>query len=124
MRSDTADPDRGLAIGRPSQFEWLKTVIVLIFVLNVFDGIMTTLWVVSGTALEANPLMAELIVIHPLLFMFIKLTLIALGSALLWRHRQRPLVVVAIFLLFLVYYVITVLHSQEIGSYISLCMFG
>jgi len=45
--------------------EQLKTVIFAIFVLNVLDGILTIVGVTTGTAVEANPLMANLISYHP-----------------------------------------------------------
>lgn len=85
---------------------------MLIFALNVVDAVATLYWVVNGLAREANPLMRELLGIHPLLFVFAKLSLVGLGVWVLWRHRHRPLAVVAIALLFLVYYGLTIYHLR------------
>ena len=49
-----------------------------------------------------------------------KLSLVALGSLLLWRYRNRPLAVVGIFLAFFVYYCLFVYRigflSQVVGA--------
>jgi uncharacterized membrane protein YqjE len=42
-----------------------------------------------GIAEEANPIMAYLISIDPMLFVVTKLTLVSLACLLLWRIRQR-----------------------------------
>ena len=102
-------------VGTEQQLRWLKGFIAAIFILNVIDGVLTVFWVVSGQASEANPLMDELLNLSPPLFMLGKLSLVGLGSVLLWRHRERPGVVVSIFMLFLVYYWLLLYHLQAVG---------
>jgi hypothetical protein len=104
-----------LPIGGPEQLRWLKWIITAVFVLNTIDGVLTIYWVVGGYALEANPLMAELIETHPLLFMLVKLAMVGLGSAVLWRFRERATAVIAIVCVFLVYYFILLFHLDALN---------
>jgi hypothetical protein len=97
-------------IGSPRHFRWLGGVAKSILVLNLLDAVFTTAWVSAGLAREANPLLAELVTSHPVAFVLVKTTLVGLGSLLLWRKRTRPLAVVGIFAVFLVYYAILLYH--------------
>jgi hypothetical protein len=74
-----------LSIGTPEQYRWLRGIV-------------------------ANPVLRDLIDASPVAFVGIKLGLVGLGSSLLWRHRDRPLAVIAIFLAFLVYYALLLWH--------------
>jgi len=56
--------------------------------------------------------MRDLVHEHAVLFVVVKVTLVTLGSYLLWRQRQRPAAVVGVFLVFLVYYGILLYHLQ------------
>ena len=85
-------------------------------VLNLLDALFTLVWVRLGLASEANPFMAELVHEHPIAFVAIKLGLVGLGSVLLWRLRHRPLAVIAMFLAFLAYYAILLLHVDYLGT--------
>jgi len=105
-----------MKIGRPRQFKWLRWVIAFIFLLNAVDGALTVIWVLTGKAEEANPLMAELIDIEPVFFMVAKLLLVALGSFLLWRFRRQRAAVIGLFVLFIAYYFILVWHFKAIAS--------
>jgi hypothetical protein len=93
-------------------YEDLKVLITGVFVLNVLDGICTIFLVGSGFALEGNPLMANLIAHHPVLFMLCKVILVLLGSAILWRFRTNRMAVVSIFATFIVYYT-TLLYQVQ-----------
>jgi hypothetical protein len=115
---DTAnDRPAGLQIGTPEQFRWLHGIAKTVLLLNLLDAVFTLYWVYSGLAEEANPLMRELLR-RPLLFMAIKLALVSAGSWLLWRHRERASAVIAIFVVFLVYYAILVHHLGFLGEVI------
>ena len=105
-----------MRIGLPRQFEWLKWVIVLIFIINAIDGLLTVVWVLSGQAEEANPLMADLLARSPAAFIIIKLVLVAMGSYLLWRYRRQRAAVIGLFLLFIAYYVLLVYHFSAIAT--------
>ncbi len=105
-----------MKVGTKRQFQWLKWIIGLIFVINAIDGVLTIFWVFSGHASEANPIMDHLIEVDPVVFMGVKLALVAMGSYLLWRLRYKRIAVVSIFVLFTVYYGILVYHAYAFSS--------
>jgi hypothetical protein len=99
-------------IGTHQHFRWLKGIIISILVLNVLDALLTIYVVMQGRAKEANPLMAELVEREPAAFFVVKLTLVSLGSYILWILRKKPLAVFSIFFAFLVYYGILIYHLR------------
>jgi hypothetical protein len=100
-------------VGTPEQFRLLKGLVASIFLLNVLDGLLTVYWIFTGQAVEANPLMDNILHLSPGLFMAIKLGLVALGSVLLWRLRDNPVAVMSIFGLFMIYYFLLLYHLQH-----------
>lgn len=90
--------------------EWLTYLLGAIFALNVLDALATVFWVSSGLAYEANPLMAELLQVHPGLFALGKLTLVGLGLSLLWRHRDHLLSALSTVVLTVVYLGVVLYH--------------
>ena len=117
LRVSTLEPSRPApaSIGTREHFRWLGWVVKAALVLNLLDAVFTLVWVGSGVAEEANPLLAELVVERPVLFVVTKLTLVSGASWLLWQNRDRPLAVAAIFLSFGVYYAILVHHLGYLG---------
>ena len=113
----SAPPDLS-RIGSPQHFRWLENIVKVLLTLNLLDAIFTMVWVTAGLADEANPLLATLVRDHPLVFTAVKLSLVGGGSWLLWQHRQRPLAVVGIFVVFLTYYFLLLFHL----GYLSLIM--
>ncbi len=107
MSSTIAAPSK---IGTPEQFRWLLGIVKVILGLNLLDAMFTLVWINAGFAREANPLLANFVLEQPVVFSIIKLSLVALGSLLLWRYRLRPLAVVGIFVAFLVYYLLLLYH--------------
>ena len=107
-------------VGTPEQFGWLLGIVKVVLALNLLDAIFTLIWVNAGLAREANPLLAEIVHDHPVSFAVVKLGLVAGGSYLLWRNRFRPLAVIGIFAVFLVYYMLLLYHvgylSLVVGS--------
>jgi hypothetical protein len=97
-------------VGTEAQIGWLTGIVKAILVLNLFDAIFTLLWVRAGLATEANEMMATLVNHHAVLFVVTKLGLVSLGSLLLYRYRRRPAAVIAIFIVFVVYYLILLYH--------------
>jgi hypothetical protein len=89
-------------IGTLEHFGWLERIIRWIVVLNVLDAIITLYWVETRQATEANPV----------LFVVVKVGMVALGTALLWRLRKRRTAVVGIFVAFLVYYFVLLYHLR------------
>lgn len=104
-----------LRIGTAEQFRWLHGVVKALLLLNLFDAVFTLLWIYSGLAREANPLLAEIVIRHPVAFALGKLALVGMGSILLWRFRHRPLAVIAIFVGFLAYYLVLLWHIRFLG---------
>ncbi|MGH0028952.1 MAG: DUF5658 family protein [Myxococcota bacterium] len=116
------NPGPASRIGSRQHFRWLEGIVKVTLVLNLVDAVFTLLWVWAGLASEANPLLAELVLEHPIAFVSVKLALVGLGSMLLWWRRQRPLAVVAIFLAFLVYYGILLLHIDYLATVVGILL--
>jgi hypothetical protein len=116
----TAEPTRRL--GTRQHYRWLEGIVKVTLVLNLVDAVFTLAWVGLGLASEANPFLAELVTAHPILFVSTKLGLVGLGSLLLWRLRHRPLAVIAMFVAFLVYYGILLMHVDYLGYVIGILL--
>ncbi len=113
-----------LKIGTEKHFRWLKGVVVALLVLNLFDGAFTIYWIFAGLATEANPFMAELINKSPMLFIVGKLSLVFLGSFLLWQRRNHAMSVVALFAVFMIYYFVLIYHLQAFNLGLMTRLFG
>ena len=109
---DLDDPDSESWVGTPHQFRWLWWMLSTVIVLNVIDAVFTIGWVEAGVATEANPFMAVLME-YPILFISIKMVLVSLGVILLWLRRHRPMAVIGIVLIFIVYYAILLHHLRS-----------
>lgn len=103
-------------IGTRREFLWLQTIVKTILILNVFDAIMTMIWVSAGSAVEANPFLSGLVNGNLLTFVLVKMALVSLGSLLLWRNRRHPMAVVAIFVAFLAYYFLLLYHLAALRA--------
>ena len=101
-----------IQIGTEKHFSWLKGVVAALLVLNLLDGALTIYWIWTGMATEANPFMAALINRSPVLFICGKLSLVFLGSYLLWIRRGHPMSVVALFGVFIIYYLVLIYLLQ------------
>ncbi len=99
----------------PHQYRWLQITILGILLFNVIDGILTIIWILSGNAIETNPLLESLVNQHPLLFMITKLSLVVLGVILLWRLKHHPLAIISIFIVFLLYYYVLLIHLRAMN---------
>ncbi len=108
-----------LPIGTAQHYRWLRGFVAVTLVLNLIDAIFTLLWVGTGMAEEANPLLETLVLRHPIAFASAKLGLVGLSSLLLWRLRSRPLAVVAIFIAFLAYYLLLLWHLRFAGLWVG-----
>jgi hypothetical protein len=106
--------DFSFLIGTSQHFRWLQGIIKWILVLNLLDGVFTLVWVQYFYAEEFNVMLRDLAHGKMVLFMVVKLALVSLGSLFLWRNRNHPFAVVAIFLAFFVYYLVLLYHLQYI----------
>lgn len=100
-------------VGTKEQFGWLAGILKVVVVLNLIDAVLTLFWVHAGRATEANPLLADLVVDQPLLFLLVKMGLVIPAAFVLWRNHQRPTAVVGIFGVFIVYYWLLLYHLQS-----------
>ena len=110
VQLDSTNDDPTSWIGEPHHFRWLHGVVKVVIVLNLMDAVFTLIWVYAGLAREANPLLADVLRDSPVLFAVAKVSLVGLGSLLLWRNRDRALAVIGIFVVFLAYYSILLYH--------------
>lgn len=104
-----------LTIGTAQHFRWLHNIVKVVLLLNLLDAIFTLFWVETGLAVEANVLLQTPIEEHPLAFVLIKISLVSLGSLILWKRRHHTLAVVGLFGVFLVYYTILLYHLRFAG---------
>jgi hypothetical protein len=111
----TSEPSN-LRIGTEQHYQWLHAIVKSVLVLNLIDALLTLFWVRAGLAAEANTLMDELVNENAVLFVLVKVSLVGMGSWLLWRQRQSPIAVVAIFVAFMTYYAILLYHLQYASS--------
>ena len=99
-------------LGTSEQFSFLNGLIKTLLILNVIDAVLTVVWVSDRYATESNPFLFTLPAEHPVLFVLVKTALVSGGTFLLWRHRDRPLAVVAVFIGFLAYYFLLAMHLE------------
>ncbi len=113
-----------MQVGTPEQFRWLHAILKWVVVLNLVDAVLTLFWVRAGLAEEANTLLDELVNQHELVFVLVKLALVGMGAWILWRRRQSPTAVVAIFVAFIVYYAILLHHLRYASGFIKYLLSG
>lgn len=99
------------AEGEQNSLIWHGRIVTAILVMNVIDGFGTLYWVCSGMAIEANPLMAILIDVHPSVFIIIKLSIVQLGVILLLRNCHRRAASISIKIAFAAYAAVVIYHG-------------
>lgn len=107
----TSQPSQ-FTVGTAQHFRWLHNIVKVVLLLNLLDAIFTLVWVEAGLAVEANIFLRTPVEEHPLAFVLIKITLVSLGSLILWKRRHHALAVVGLFGVFLVYYAILLYHLR------------
>jgi hypothetical protein len=116
-------PRQPLAIGTDRHYRWLNGIVRALIVFNLLDAVFTLFWVRAGLALEANEVMRMLVNEHAVLFVVAKLALFSLSSLLLWRLRNHATAVVALFVAFVLYYLVLLHHltfsSLLVRSYLT-----
>ncbi|MCH6581508.1 MAG: DUF5658 family protein [Gammaproteobacteria bacterium] len=107
------------AVATVQHLQWLDGIVKTVIVLNLLDILFTLAWVGFGHVEEANLLLIDLVRDHPILFVLAKISLVSLGSFLLWKHRSHPLAVVGIFLVFGLYYYVLLYHLRFTSVVVS-----
>lgn len=109
----TSSPTRErIVIGTAEQVRWLDGIVRAVLILNLGDALFTLWWIHAGLATEANTLMRDLVNHGALPFVLAKIALVSLGSIFLWLRRAHALAVIAIFISFLLYYLVLLYHLQ------------
>lgn len=107
------------AVATAQHLHWLDGIVKAVIVLNLLDILFTLGWVGFGHVEEANLLLINLVRDHPVLFVLTKISLVSLGSFLLWKHRGHPLAVIGIFLVFGMYYYVLLYHLRFTSVVVS-----
>ncbi len=102
-------------IGTAQHFRWLRGMVSMILILNLLDAVLTTLWLSSGAATEANPFMSVMLSWGFVPFVAGKISLVSLGCYMLWRRRRHWLSVTGVSLLFVVYYALLLHHLNGLS---------
>jgi len=88
-------------------------------IFNLVDLVLTLLVVICGVAVEANPLMANLLEAGPLPFALTKVAVVSIGVLLLWKERSRPIAIAGSIVVFGVYSSLMVYHVQSVQALLA-----
>lgn len=83
---------------------------LLLFILNLLDGVLTIYWVHNGFASESNQLMARLLNNSYLSFLLVKISVGALASIVLWRWGNLRIARYGLFVVLSIYISLMGLH--------------
>ena len=81
----------------------LKTLLILTLIFNLIDIIVSITAIHYGSAEEVNPVMKIYLDLGILPFILAKVILVGGGFVILWRHRERKLARIGIYLAFSYY---------------------
>jgi len=65
-----------------------KNINIVIFVMNIFDALLTIFWVLSGQAVESNPFMNFFLQVSPTLFYVVKMGMVGFGLIFLEKYNN------------------------------------
>jgi hypothetical protein len=111
----TATRAVALTLGGLKRVRALKGLLAGTLVFNLIDLVLTLLVVLTNLAVEANPVMAEVLRMGPMPFTLAKLALVSLGVGLIWRHRHRPAAVFAGGVACAAYTLVMLVHAQGVA---------
>ena len=103
---------------KPEANSTAKKSLKVLVVLNLYDAICTYIWVTSGVALEANPLMASLLDISAFSFMLTKVLLVNLGIWLIWQNIDHLFAKIATVLVVTLYGLVSIKHTFYAVQYL------
>lgn len=86
----------------------------ILLIMNLWDAIATSFWVMSGYAIENNPLMSSLIDSSPSAFILLKTSLVTLCIYLLWRLRSVRSSRIFVIPVFILYGYVSLVHISAI----------
>jgi len=111
-------------VGEDHHYQWLEGVVKATIVLNVLDACLTMYWISIGAATEANPILDYALQHGVWAFAVVKMSLVTVGTYLLWRFRERHTAVIGIFVAFAAYYFILLYHLQAMNLNLLERLFG
>ena len=86
---------------------------MLVF-MNLADALLTLRFIELQTAVEANPIMAYLLSVHPALFFFVKTLVVSTGAFFFYINRERLLARISLLLCVIIYFCVIVIHAYGI----------
>lgn len=102
----------------------VNVLLASLLVLNLFDAVLTLLWVTLELTTEENPFMEVALNRSPVLFMLVKMLLVSLAAVLINRGRHRRDVLWASWLIVAFYYFVAVNHAWFYGDVLLPAMLG
>ncbi len=93
--------------------KYFKISLSLLVFFNLWDAFVTIFVLEKGLGRELNPIMAHVYQFGPALFLFVKLSLIALGCLIVWEGRHLAKVRTVSFLLTIMY---AILFTYQVFS--------
>jgi hypothetical protein len=87
-------------------------ILALLIFLNYIDAFATMYWTSNGYAAETNPIMNGWLQISYAAFLFIKMFFVITSCFFLWKVRKYKLAHILVFLIFLIYAYITIMHCN------------
>ena len=87
-------------------------ILILLVFFNYIDAFATLYWTSKGYATEINPIMNSWLQISHDAFLFIKMFFVIVGCFFLWKVRNHKLAHVLVFLIFLLYVYVTIMHCN------------
>lgn len=91
-----------------------KFFIISIFVLNILDALLTLMWIDAMLAVELNPLMNALIQQSPWAFLVVKISLVTVALALIFKNRHKLISRALVIPAFFVYMWVSMIHFRAV----------
>lgn len=99
---------------------WPEVIAASIVVLNLLDAMFTLAYTEIGLAREANPLLEHVLAGSPVGFVLVKVGLVSLGVALLWRWRHRASACIGLVAGGVAYASLLLLHLSAVPALVAL----
>lgn len=88
----------------------INLIIILIGIMGIFDLYFTLQWIVDNSYMEANPLMRNLWIINPVLFILFKLSITFTFCLVAFKFKNNKLMKTLIWIPFFSYIIVMYLH--------------
>tara|TARA_B100000131_G_C17932919_1_gene539112 strand:- start:184 stop:492 length:309 start_codon:yes stop_codon:yes gene_type:complete len=87
-----------------------KKILIWLLILNLFDLIMTLVFITSNEAREANPIMNQALEVGILPFGILKIFLVTAGVWLFWKNKNSIVSQYAAIFCLLAYIILSIYH--------------